>query len=137
MRAGLGRRRGFTLIETLAAFAIMALALGQLLRAIGVGAQSERRADFLLRATADARSQLAELGVSEPLAPGETSSRYDDGLSWTLDVARDRVVASPGGAPLMTAYRLRLDVRSFAGGGEHLTFVAEKLSVPKPEGDLP
>ncbi|WP_298424127.1 prepilin-type N-terminal cleavage/methylation domain-containing protein [Rhodoblastus sp.] len=136
MRPGLGRRGGFTLIETLAAFAILALALGQLLSAIGAGAANERKADFLLRATADAQSQLAEIGVSQPLVAGKSSGRYDDGLLWTLGVDRDRVVALGGGPPLATGFRLRLEVR-LPTGGERQIFVAEKISTPNPENRGP
>lgn len=131
MRAGLARRRGFTLIEALAAFAILALALGQLLRSVGAGAENEQRADYLLGAVADGRSHLAGLGVSLPLEPGETFGRYDDGLPWTLSVVRDQAVASGGATPSVVAYRLRLEVGSGAGPGRRLILVAEKLTVPE------
>ncbi|HUO54365.1 MAG TPA: type II secretion system protein [Rhodoblastus sp.] len=132
MRPGLARRRGFTLIEALAAFAIMALALGQLLASISMGAANERRADFLLRAAADAQSHLAALGVTLPLAPGETSSRYEDGLAWTLNVERDRGLASTGAASSVVAYRVHLAVS--AAAGPPLNFVAEKLVFPQLGG---
>ncbi len=66
MRLVSTRRRGFTLIEALAAFAILALALGQLLRSVSAGAENEQRADYLLGAVADGRSHLAGARLSLP-----------------------------------------------------------------------
>ncbi|PPQ30046.1 hypothetical protein CCR94_13570 [Rhodoblastus sphagnicola] len=133
----LARRRGFTLIEALAAFAIMALALGQLLRAIGAGAENQRRADFLSRASLDGSSHLAEIGASQPLAPGDSTGRYDDGLRWRLRVAQDRTAAGLGGRPLLIGYRLRLEVLPATGSGAGFTLVAEKLVAPQPTGPAP
>ena len=136
MRIGSPRRRGFTLIEALAAFAILALSMGQLLRSISAGAENERRADFLMRATAAGQSHLAELGASLPLVIGETGGRYEDGLVWTLDVERDRAIAAAKGPPLLTAYRVRLEIRPPGPSARKLTFVAEKLDAPPP-GERP
>lgn len=137
MRLALTRRRGFTLIEALAAFAILALSLGQLLRSISAGAENERRADFMTRAASDGQSHLAALGLALPLVAGEAAGRYDDGLIWTLNVARDRAIAPGGGAPLLIGYRIRLEVRSPASSAPPLTFVAEKLVAPQPVVDAP
>jgi general secretion pathway protein I len=125
------------LIEALAAFAIMALALGQLLRAIGMGAENQRRADFLSRAALDGSSHLAEIGASRPLSPGESAGRYDDGLRWRLRVAQDRTAAGLGGRPLLIGYRLRLEVLPATGGAPSLTLVAEKLIAPQLAGSSP
>jgi general secretion pathway protein I len=137
MRLGLARRRGFSLIEALAAFAIMALALGELLRAVSLGAQSERRADFFSRAALDGASQIAEIGVSQPLQPAESAGRYDDGLRWRLSVAPDRVAAGLDGRAVLVSYRLRLVVLPADGRAPGLTLIAEKLVAPKPWGGGP
>jgi general secretion pathway protein I len=131
MRVGSARRRGFTLIEALAAFAILALSLGQLLRSVGLGAENERRADFLAQATADGQSHLAALGLSLPLVAGETSGRYDDGLQWTLDIESDRSVSSATGGALVIGYRVRLDIRPSTMATPVLTLVGEKLATPE------
>ena len=115
------------------AFVILALALGQLLRSVSAGAENERRADFLMRATADGQSQMATLGLSLPLVEGETAGRYPDGLLWTLDVARDRALAAAGGPPMAIAYRVRLEIHDRAGAARKLEFVAEKMLLPSPD----
>jgi len=111
MRSRLNRRAGFTLIETLVAFAILALAMGQLLAAASGSAQNESRADFFLRATRLGRSQLDALGVDAPLALGETHGQYDDGLLWSLVVVQHRQSRSPIGSAVTSSYWARLTIR--------------------------
>ena len=115
----------------------MALALGELLRAVSLGAQSERRADFLSHASLDGASQLAEIGVSLPLAAGESAGRYGDGLLWRLGVAQDRAAVGLDGRAVLVGYRLRLQVLPAAGRAPGLTLIAEKLAAPRPAGGAP
>jgi general secretion pathway protein I len=95
-RRRIAARRGFTLIEALAAFLILALVLGGLLQGVGLGARNESRGDFLLRATRQGRSQLEALGAEAPLVAGETSGRYPDGLMWSLAIGPCRTASAPG-----------------------------------------
>ncbi|PPQ35758.1 general secretion pathway protein I [Rhodoblastus acidophilus] len=133
MRLRLDQRRGFTLIEALVAFAIMTLALGQLLRALSVGAENQRRADFLSRASLDGTSHLAEIGVSLPLAPGGSSGSYIDGLRWRLHTVEDRSAIGPAGRITLVGYRLRLDILPQTGGAFGLTLITEKLVARQQE----
>jgi general secretion pathway protein I len=110
MRGGLSRRKGFTLIEALVAFAILAMSMSSLLAGVSGGAHNEARADFLLRATRLGRSQLASLGADAPLTPGVTAGRYDDGLLWRLSVEPHGDVKSATGGVSAVAYLARLTV---------------------------
>ncbi|HEY8072014.1 MAG TPA: type II secretion system protein [Methylocystis sp.] len=110
MQPGLKQKGGFTLIETLVAFAILALAMSQLLAAAGGGAQNDSRADFLLRAMRLGQSQLAALGVDGPIQPGETSGRYDDGLYWSLSIEPYRAYKSPTGDSVIASFWTRLTI---------------------------
>lgn len=123
------RRGGFTLLETLVAFAILTATLGALLQGVGGGARNEARADFLLRATREARSQIAALGVADPILAGETSGRYPDGLEWSLSVAPLDAAKAPTGGAAATTYGVRLRVRRPGSGADALTFSTIKIAV--------
>jgi general secretion pathway protein I len=133
-RARRGRRGGFTLIESLVAFVILTLAIGALMQGLGGGARNEARGDFLLRAARQGRSQLEALGLSTPLAAGEFSGRYGDGLVWRLLVSPVRSVAAADGGGRTTAYLARLTVRRPGGGAgqDSLTLTTIKIAFAKP-----
>lgn len=103
------REQGFTLLEMLAALAVLGLCAAVLLGAFGQSAralQQSARSDRLNQA---ARSLMDEFD-SEPFAPGRRQGRWDD-VHWTLDVA---AVPSVAGA----ARLLRVDLRLQADGRE-------------------
>ncbi len=81
-----GQARGFTLIEVLVAFVILAVALGVLLQVFSTGLRNARVAEAYTTATLYAESMLAAVGIEEPLAAGETSGEFDDRFRWRLDV---------------------------------------------------
>lgn len=84
--ATLNKRRGFVLIEALAAFAILTFSLAALITGLSGAVQNDDRADFMLRATRVARSELDALGVETPPSPGITQGRSDDGLTFAITV---------------------------------------------------
>jgi prepilin-type N-terminal cleavage/methylation domain-containing protein len=127
MHGRLRSRAGFSLIESLAAFAILALVLSQLLSGVSGGVRNESRADFLLRASRQGASHLDSLGVESPAPFGETTGRYSDGLYWTLTVVPGKSVSGPTGAPIATSYHARLVVKRPSGYGE--TFVLSTVKV--------
>jgi len=131
MRARLKSREGFTLIEALAAFAILALALSQLLQGVSGGARNESRADFLLRATRQGASHLDRLGVEGPTPFGATTGRYPDGLRWRLFIAPGQNLDGPGGEPMATGFHARLVIERPSGRGETATFSTFKLGPPQ------
>lgn len=89
-------RRGFTLIETLVAFVILALSLGAIftvfsdsLRAVGVGAERSH-------ALALAQSRLAVIDADGISGPGVTTGEDDSGYQWQTDI---REMPNPPVAP--------------------------------------
>jgi general secretion pathway protein I len=94
------RQRGFSLLEVLVAFAIMALSLGVLLRIFGGGGQLAGKADEHARAVVLARSLLDNVGVETPLQEGETSGEIDERYGWRLRVTP----FNPEGDPLPDQY---------------------------------
>jgi general secretion pathway protein I len=79
---------GFTLIEVIIAFALLALALTLLLGSLSGAAKQIRRADDSGRATLHAQSLLAQVGAGEALLPGRKEGEFDNGrYRWTLEVS--------------------------------------------------
>jgi len=77
------RRAGFTLIETLAAFAILSIALIALFVGASGAIRSEARTRFELAALRLARTRLEEAGIVSPLSPGVSRGRSGT-FSWTM-----------------------------------------------------
>lgn len=130
--------RGFTLIEVLVAFVILALTLAALLQVFTTGLRSVDVADRHLMATMLARSVLDDVGTEIPLAAGEQSADIEQGYRWTVriqpagtiaPVAADEWIEVPfevqvevswKGVPVTTLTTLRLGAqpRLFGGGSQ-------------------
>ena len=86
MNAIQARQRGFSLLEVLVAFTILALSLAVLMR---IFSGSLRNADVTrdqAQAVALAQSLLASAGVEATLVPGESTGVLDDKFRWLLRV---------------------------------------------------
>jgi len=102
------RQRGYTLIEVIAAFALLALALTLLLGTLSGAARQVRWSGDAGRAALHAQSLLDQVGVGEPLQPGQSDGEFDDGrYRWTLSITPWTDPASPPAATIdPTAPRL-------------------------------
>lgn len=88
MIASRRRQQGFTLLEVIVAFALLALALSLLLGSLSGASRQVRESADSSRATLHARSLLAQLGAGEALQPGRQQGSFEgDRYRWQLDVA--------------------------------------------------
>jgi general secretion pathway protein I len=92
------RCRGFSLLEVLVAFAIMALALGALMQVFSTGLRTVTLGDEYTRAVLLAESKLAAMGVEEPLQEGEQSGTFDEHYRWRTVTRAYTEPEAPGDA---------------------------------------
>lgn len=152
---GAARQRGFSLLEVMLAFALLAVALGILIAILGGGLNQVRNASDATEATLHAQSVLDELGVLAPIEPGRQQGESEDGrYRWTLEITEvddpvppeptdpaieplESVGLQPVGVPVL--YRVQLDI----GWGEDdyarsLRFATLRARLPaQPAGALP
>lgn len=82
------RQRGFSLIEVIVAFALMALAATLLLGSLSGAARQVGMAEHQGRAALHAQSLLASAGIDAPLAEGTKQGEWEQGrYRWTLQVS--------------------------------------------------
>lgn len=96
-RASPLRQRGYTLLEVIVAFALLAMALTLLLGTLSGAAKQVRWSSDAGRAALYAQSLMDQVGVGQPLKPGQRSGDFENGrYRWTLGVAqwRDPLPAS-------------------------------------------
>ena len=133
-------QRGYTLIEVLVAFAVLALALTLLLGTLSGATRQVRWAADAGRASLYAQSLLAEVGVGEALQPGRLDGAFEDGrFRWELEVVP---YSDPSRAsqPLVDPFmpqllQLRLVIAWGDGGAaERLVIDSLRLVQPDPAG---
>ena len=77
------RSRGYTLIEVLVAFVIMAMALPVLLKIFSGGVRNVAVSSDYAKAVLIAESRIATAGIDDTLAPGETGGIEKGRFRWT------------------------------------------------------
>ncbi len=77
---------GFTLLEVLVAFAVLAVSLGALFQIFSTGTRASRTAEAYTYATLLAESKLASVGIEMPLHTGEQAGEFDNGFAWRVAV---------------------------------------------------
>lgn len=131
------RQGGYTLIEVLVAFAVLALALTLLLGTLSGATRQVRWSADAGRASLYAQSLLAEIGVGQALQPGREDGAFEDGrYRWELEVAEYEDTLRPP-QPLEDAFsprlmQLRLVVAWGDGAAERLVVDSLRLVQPDP-----
>jgi general secretion pathway protein I len=144
-------QRGFTLLEVMIAFVILAVALGLLLGMLSRGLHQVTQAQSESEAAMYAQSLLDAVGTLEPIEPGVRAGQFQGGrYRWRLQVEPAADPAPPPlppdgtplpqpatapGAPLL--YRLALQVEwGAAQPAQRLQLVTLRLRAP-PGGAAP
>ncbi|WP_442497733.1 type IV pilus modification PilV family protein [Methylobacter sp. sgz302048] len=83
----MGKQRGFSLLEILIAFSILALSLGILLKIFSGGVNTASVADEYTAAVQIAESLMVQTGVETPLQPGERSGVENEKYRWLVSVS--------------------------------------------------
>ena len=119
---------GFTLLEVLVAFVILAISMGVVLNVFSSGLDSGRKAEARVVAVLLAQSKLASLEAERPLAVGESEGRFDRTYFWraTVEPYSESEELSDRIPDSIAAYRLSVTVHwsdsgsrsgAAAGGG--------------------
>ncbi len=135
-------QRGFTLLEVILAFALLAAGLGLLLGLQSRGLQQIRWAGDASEASLHAQSKLDAIGALEYIEPGQSEGEFEDGrYRWTLDIrevedpvplAEAAVPALQQPADLPVLYRVALSVRwGRATAKERIDFVTLRARRPQ------
>lgn len=137
------RHRGFTLLEVMLAFVLLATAMGLLVAMLANGLHQVAQAQSETEASLHAQSLIDQLGVLEAIAPAQRTGDFDQGrYHYELDiteVADPAPVAEPANAaPAATTtlgapkvYRVALAVRWGAGqAAQQLHFVTLRVRTP-------
>lgn len=130
------RARGYTLIEVIVAFAVLALALTLLLGTLSGASRQVRWADDAGRAALYAQSLFDQIGVGEALEPGRRQGDLENGrFHWQLDVAPWRDPAQPAGQPqdMFAPVLMAVSLRVSWGEAENQRLQVSTLRLVQPE----
>lgn len=85
-RVGPSYDEGFSLLEILVAFTLLAVAMGVLMQIFSRGVNGASLADRYAKATMYAESKLATVGIEDELKESAAAGKFDDDFSWALTV---------------------------------------------------
>lgn len=138
------RQRGFTLLEVIVAFALLAAALALLLGILSNSARQVRWSDEAGRAALYAQTLIDQVGVGEPITAGQLDGEFEQGrYRWQLRIApwRDAAIASvqsptPMNAPRLFEVTLAMEWGD-AGPGQRLQLRSLRTVAAGTEAVLP
>jgi general secretion pathway protein I len=104
------KQQGFSLLEILIAFSILALSLGILLKIFSAGVNTAVVAEDYTAAVQIAESLMAKTGVETPLQPGQDSGLENEKYNWLVTVSPFAFNAENVDATAITAVLFKVKV---------------------------
>jgi general secretion pathway protein I len=106
-RAQRAGQAGFSLLEVLVAFAILALTMGVLMQIFSRALSTTATSGTFARAADLAEATLARVGTDIPLEEGDYAEELETGFAWALRITRvDISELFPDQDPPVTPYRV-------------------------------
>lgn len=99
-------QKGFSLLEVLVAFAILALSLGVLLQIFSKALNTTSASERYSQAVALAESKLASVGADLPLTEGVQTGVAENGLDWIVSIEPYQPEGWLGESPPLQPYRV-------------------------------
>ena len=139
------RRQGFTLLEVMLAFVLLAAAMGVLIAMLSNGLRQVRQAQAETEESLHAQSLLDQIGALEPIEPGRRDGEFDRGrYRYSLDISQAEDPAPVAQTPLLNEpasgvivpllYRIELRVRWGAEEPrQQLRFVSLRARMPQAD----
>ncbi|MCK5828733.1 MAG: type II secretion system protein [Methylococcales bacterium] len=134
MNTKLYSQKGFSLLEILIAFSILALSLGVLLNIFSGGLRRAVISDEYQQAITIAQSILSKAGIEEELQDGETHGEELEKYQWTQLIQAFEVDGMEPETTGIFPYHVTVTVEWEAGeNNRHVELVTLKLSGEKNE----
>lgn len=138
---------GFTLLEVMLAFVLLAMLMGVAISAMSNGLRQVRRAQDQTKATLYAQSLLDGIGVLAPIVPGQHEGSFEAGrYRYRLDIRPTRdpapIIAVPtavaSATPTTVLYRVALQMEwGDSSAGQRLNFTSLRARVAPVAGVAP
>ena len=118
------KQKGFTLLEVLVAFTMLAVTFATVMQIIAGSARNTVKASQQTKIAMLTQSKFDELGLLEKLEEGTTNGYFDDNTSWQMDIIPFDVPYEGDFNQEFSAVELmevRLTVISEKGSRQHVT----------------
>ena len=112
-------QHGFSLLEILIAFSILAFSLGILLKIFSAGVDTAAVAEDYTAAVQIAESLMAKTGLETPLQVGQDSGTENGKYDWRLTVSP--YIFEPGNSDSVTASMTLFKVKVIVSWGKKVT----------------
>ena len=86
MRISQSKQNGFTLLEVLVAFSIMALTFATVMQIIAGSAKNTVRASHETKVAMYAQSKMDELGLFELIEEGGSNGEFEENIHWNMEI---------------------------------------------------